>query len=150
MATNREDDGEGSSVHSRLLSTLLNEMDGVNSDNTNNDVLVVGTTNRINAIDAALLRPGRFEVHILLGLPTIHDVKILLEKFLEKVPMSNDVNLDNIAELMVELEASAADVKGVCSDACLAAIDYVDASTDIEEVILKASDMDEAIRSWKR
>ena len=61
---NREDDDEGSNdVHSRLLSTLLNEMDGVNSNKATTDLLIVGTTNRITAIDAALLRPGRFEEH---------------------------------------------------------------------------------------
>ena len=86
IATNREDDDGGSSdVHSRLLSTLLNEMDGVNSDNSKSGVLIVGTTNRIKAIDAALLHPGRFEEHVHLDVPTLADVEFMLNKFMKKV-----------------------------------------------------------------
>ncbi len=48
----------GTSVGERVLSTLLNEMDGVEQAN---GVLVVGATNRPDMIDAALLRPGRFD-----------------------------------------------------------------------------------------
>ena len=136
IATNREDDDGGSSdVHSRLLSTLLNELDSVNSDNSKSGVLIVGTTTRIKAIDAALLRPGRFEEHIHLDIPTLADVEILLNKFMKKVPMGTDVKLCDIAELLAGLEASAADVKGVCSEACLHAIGQVDISVDIDEVI---------------
>ena len=60
----KRDMGSGGShqshgVQARILSTLLNEMDGVNaSDN----IMVIGATNRIHLIDPALLRPGRFDV----------------------------------------------------------------------------------------
>ena len=50
-----------SSVQSRILSTLLNEMDGVN---VSDHILILGATNRIHLIDSALLRPGRFDVVI--------------------------------------------------------------------------------------
>lgn len=151
IATNRDDNEGGSSdVHSRLLSTLLNEMDGVNSDNSNSNILIVGTTNRINAIDAALKRPGRFEQHILLDLPTLPDIELILNKCLEQVPKSTDIDFHDIAELLVELGASAADVKGVCSDACLKAIDQAITSDDIDDLVLRECDLDSAIRLWKR
>jgi transitional endoplasmic reticulum ATPase len=51
----------GDSVQERVLSTLLNEMDGVSAGK---NVLVVGATNRRDLIDEALLRPGRFDKHI--------------------------------------------------------------------------------------
>lgn len=53
----------GDSVQERVLSTLLNEMDGVSVGKKRN-VLVVGATNRKDLIDEALLRPGRFDKHI--------------------------------------------------------------------------------------
>ena len=56
------DDTLGSdSVQSRILSTLLNEMDGVEAAE---GLLVIGATNRPNLLDPALLRPGRFDVLI--------------------------------------------------------------------------------------
>jgi len=53
--------GGGDSVQDRVLSTLLNEMDGVSGGK---NVLVIGATNRRDLIDDALLRPGRFDKHI--------------------------------------------------------------------------------------
>lgn len=53
----------GDSVQERVLSTLLNEMDGIAGGNKRN-VLVIGATNRRDLIDDALLRPGRFDRHI--------------------------------------------------------------------------------------
>jgi transitional endoplasmic reticulum ATPase len=54
----------GDSVQERVLSTLLNEMDGVSVAKRKRNVLVVGATNRRDLIDEALLRPGRFDKHI--------------------------------------------------------------------------------------
>ncbi len=151
IATNREDDdGDSSDVHSRLLSTLLNEMDGINSDSSKNDVLIVGTTNRIDAIDAALKRPGRFEQHIRLDLPSTTDVKDMIKKFLEKVPISSDLEYDNIAKLLIELKASTADIKGICSDACLTVIDNMEVSSSADDIMLCTRDIEVAIDSWKR
>lgn len=55
----------GDSVQERVLSTLLNEMDGIcGNSNSKKNVLVIGATNRRDLIDDALLRPGRFDRHI--------------------------------------------------------------------------------------
>ncbi len=56
--------GGGDVVQERILSTLLNEMDGICSQQSKRPVLVVGATNRKDLIDEALLRPGRFDRHI--------------------------------------------------------------------------------------
>ena len=73
----------------------------------------------------------------------------MMQIYLQKVPISNSVALHDTAELLYELEATAADVKGICSESCLHAIDHTDVSTD-EEVTLKDKNIDFAIRSWKR
>ena len=75
----RRDMGSGESsqssgVQSRILSTLLNEMDGVNASDK---ILVIAATNRIHLIDPALLRPGRFDILLNVPKPDIesrHDI----------------------------------------------------------------------------
>lgn len=152
IAMNREEtDGDSSSgLQSRLLSTLLNEMDGISSDNNKSDVLIVATTNRIGAIDAALLRPGRFEEHILLEKPTESDIYDILSLCLEKVPLEEGLDLNKFAELLEELGATGADTKGICSEACIHAINEAEDEIDIDHIVLKASDIDFAIESWSR
>lgn len=150
IAANRENDGDSTDVYSRLLSTLLNEIDGISSSNALNGILIVGTTNRMQAIDAALLRPGRFEEHLLLDLPSKDDIQEMLNMFLAKVPMDSKVDLQDIAELLEELNACAADVKGLCSEACLHAIGRVEESTNISNIVLEANDFDQVINRWKQ
>jgi SpoVK/Ycf46/Vps4 family AAA+-type ATPase len=151
IAANREDDGDSNDVYARLLSTLLNEIDGVNSNhNTPKSLLIVGTTNRIKAIDAALLRPGRFEEHLLLDLPSTNDIEEMLKMFLVNVPIAPRVNFHNIAELLKELNASAADVKGLCTDVCLHAMGKVNESTNISEIMVHDHDFDDVINRWKQ
>jgi SpoVK/Ycf46/Vps4 family AAA+-type ATPase len=74
IASNREQEGTESDVSSRILTTLLNEMDGISST-SNTGVLVLACTNRMQDLDAALLRPGRLEEHIELTLPTTEDLR---------------------------------------------------------------------------
>ena len=78
IASNRaSSDGVTADVMSRLLSTLLNEMDGISSSHQSN-VVVVACTNRLESLDAALLRPGRLEEHIALTLPSQFDSLAIL------------------------------------------------------------------------
>lgn len=149
---NREesDNDSSSGLQSRLLSTLLNEMDGISSDNNKSNVLIVATTNRIGAIDAALLRPGRFEEHILLEKPTKSDIYAILCLCLAKVPLEEGLDLNEVAELLEELGATGADTNGICSEACIHAINEAGDETDTNSIVLQASDIDFAVRSWSR
>lgn len=61
--------GGGDQVQERILSTLLNEMDGI--DDRNGDVLVLAATNRLDKIDSALKRPGRFDIILEIPLPDL-------------------------------------------------------------------------------
>jgi AAA family ATPase len=73
MCPKRDDGGEGSDVGKRVVATLLTLMDGMddvenaNGDAANGRVVVVATTNRPNAIDPALRRPGRFDRELEIG-----------------------------------------------------------------------------------
>jgi SpoVK/Ycf46/Vps4 family AAA+-type ATPase len=71
-----EDSGGG--VYARILSTFLNELDGVGSAGKTamDGILVVAATNRRDALDAALVRPGRIDKTLELGYPTHADVQV--------------------------------------------------------------------------
>lgn len=74
----RREDGAGGEVEKRVVATLLTEMDGV-GEHVSERVIVVATTNRPNAIDPALRRPGRFDREIEIGkvvLPILYQVLI--------------------------------------------------------------------------
>jgi SpoVK/Ycf46/Vps4 family AAA+-type ATPase len=147
LASNRSDgDEDSTNVHSRILSTFLNEMDGVSSSTSTNapSILVVAATNRLSSLDTALLRPGRLEEHVLLSLPTAGDIVDMLHLYLARI--RHDLNLDDVATRLVGLEASGADVEGLCQDACLNALKRTDQS---EHISLTLNDMEEAILTWK-
>ncbi|KAJ2518539.1 hypothetical protein GGI11_002833 [Coemansia sp. RSA 2049] len=78
----------------RILSTLLNEMDGIHGTSR---VVVVGCTNKITQIDDAALRPGRFDQHIEVGLPTDIDRARILETLGRQSCLADDVNIGKLA-----------------------------------------------------
>ncbi|OAD80690.1 hypothetical protein PHYBLDRAFT_161331 [Phycomyces blakesleeanus NRRL 1555(-)] len=85
----------GGGVNERVLSTLLNEMDGVEG---RQGVIVIGCTNRPDQIDDAILRPGRLDQLIYVGLPTMEerlDIVMILSK---KMVVSPTVDLQSLAQ----------------------------------------------------
>ena len=146
IASNREQEGTEGDVSSRILTTLLNEMDGISST-SNSGVLVLACTNRLQDLDAALLRPGRLEEHIELKLPIIEDLQEILQSHLSNVPISDDLNLEDFAEVFCELQATGADIEGVCRDACSLAIRSLEES---DSIALTYEMLDRALRNWKR
>ncbi|KAF9952430.1 hypothetical protein BGZ72_006299 [Mortierella alpina] len=78
-------DSQGSNgVNERVLSTLLNEMDGVEE---RTGVFVIGCTNQPRAMDDALLRPGRLDQLIYIGYPTFQDRKEIIETIGKRIPL---------------------------------------------------------------
>ncbi|KAG0251795.1 hypothetical protein BG011_007368 [Mortierella polycephala] len=108
-------DGGGDSVQERVLSTMLNEMDGVENAA---GVLVVAATNRIDLIDKALLRPGRFDRAV--PPPDLEARRQILDIYTRDVPLADDVDLDAIAQT-TELYTGA-DLQNVCREAALTAL----------------------------
>ncbi|KAK4514101.1 FAM50A protein [Mucor velutinosus] len=102
------DTGVGDSVVNQLLA----KMDGVEQLN---NILIIGMTNRKDMIDEALLRPGRLEVHMEIGLPDekgrLQILKIHTGKMRTNDVLESDVNLDDLAELTKNY--SGAEISGV-------------------------------------
>ncbi|XP_074197346.1 ATPase family gene 2 protein homolog A isoform X4 [Camelus bactrianus] len=114
-------EGAQNEVEKRVVASLLTLMDGIGSEGSEGQVLVLGATNRPHALDAALRRPGRFDKEIEIGVPNAQDRLDILQKLLRKVP-----HLLTEAELL-QLADSAhgyvgADLKALCNEAGLYAL----------------------------
>ncbi|MEY2662873.1 MAG: hypothetical protein RIQ35_1190 [Pseudomonadota bacterium] len=81
--------GGGNDEREQTLNQMLVEMDGFES---NSGVIVVAATNRSDVLDRALLRPGRFDRQVHVGLPDIRGREQILQVHMRKVPISTDVN----------------------------------------------------------
>ncbi|HEX7100372.1 MAG TPA: AAA family ATPase [Acidimicrobiia bacterium] len=103
------------SVTDSVVAALLTELDGVTE---RGDVAVIGATNRPDLIDPALLRSGRFETHIELGLPDVTARRAMLD--ITDVPFADDVDLDELAQMTEGL--SFADLEGMLREAALTAL----------------------------
>mgnify|MGYP001940482220 CR=1 FL=1 len=103
-----------------VVTTLLNEMDGIEALK---DVFIIGATNRPDILDSALIRTGRFDAHIHIGLPTEEARKQILQIHTRKRPLAPDVDLDAVAKKTEG--SSGADISGLCAVAVeLAITDY--------------------------
>lgn len=85
-----------SGVGGRVLSTLLNELDGVDKKSK---VIVIATTNAPEIVDPALLRPGRFDRIIQIGLPNENDRLEIFKILREKTPVNSDVTDEWLASI---------------------------------------------------
>jgi transitional endoplasmic reticulum ATPase len=83
-------------VERRIVSQLLSLMDGMSS---RGKVVVIGATNRINAIDPALRRPGRFDREIEIGVPDRNGRLEILQIHTRGMPLAKDVNLEKLADI---------------------------------------------------
>ncbi|MGV8176818.1 MAG: AAA family ATPase [Candidatus Bilamarchaeaceae archaeon] len=99
-------------VGPRVLSTILQEMDGLKTDKP---VIVVGATNVPQKLDPALMRPGRFDKIIYMHLPPKEARVEIFKVHLSKVPVGNDIDLGRLADKTDRF--SGADIKNVVNQA---------------------------------
>ncbi|CAE7215556.1 unnamed protein product [Rhizoctonia solani] len=89
---------EGGGVEARVVATLLTELDGIETSREQPRIVVVATTNRPNAIDPALRRPGRFEREIEIGIPDASARLQILSVLLQGTPHElTDTELESLA-----------------------------------------------------
>ncbi|MBC7575187.1 MAG: ATP-dependent metallopeptidase FtsH/Yme1/Tma family protein, partial [Herminiimonas sp.] len=86
--------GGGNDEREQTLNQLLVEMDGFEA---NSGVIVIAATNRADVLDKALLRPGRFDRQVMVGLPDIRGREQILYVHMRKVPIGTDVKADVLA-----------------------------------------------------
>jgi len=114
IAGTRDDDGD---AENRIVGQLLTLMDGLDG---RGEVIVIGATNRVDAIDPALRRGGRFDREIQIGVPDETGRREILEVHTRGMPLADDVDIDAIARRTHGFVG--ADLDAVASEAAMAAI----------------------------
>ena len=149
VATDRDAaGGDGSGVSERVVSQLLTELDRA-SDNPN--LVVLAATNRRDALDPALLRPGRLETHVEVPEPDREARRKILEVHTRGKPLTDEVDLERVAD---ETEGySGAEIASLSRAAAMRAIERVadehgEAANDhADEVGITGEDFDAALES---
>ncbi|MFA5462242.1 MAG: AAA family ATPase [Sulfurimonas sp.] len=124
-AVGKKRDGQRSDEREATLNQLLTEMDGFENSSA---IIVIAATNKIDVLDSALLRAGRFDRRIFVELPTNKERALILSKYLEKVP--NDVDVKSIANMTVGF--NGASLAALVNEASLLAIRQHDFQVTIE------------------
>ncbi|CAH0716626.1 unnamed protein product, partial [Brenthis ino] len=127
--------GPGGGESEQTLNQLLVEMDGMSS---RDGVVVLASTNRADVLDKALLRPGRFDRHILIDLPTLKEREEIFERHLKNIVLEKLPNyyVKRLAYLTPGF--SGADIANVCNEAALHAARH-------KQSIVKATDLEYAV-----
>ncbi|MCK9152428.1 CDC48 family AAA ATPase [Methanobacterium alcaliphilum] len=137
-------------VERRIVAQLLTLMDGLKS---RGQVVVIGATNRPDALDGALRRPGRFDREIEIGVPDKDERKEVLEIHTRGMPLDEKVDLDEIAEITHGFVG--ADLESLCKESAMRVLRRVlpDIKADeeipketLKKMIVKKSDFKEALK----
>merc|ERR1711871_802908 len=128
----------GNDEREQTLNQLLTEMDGFAS--TDKPVIVLAATNQPEVLDAALLRPGRFDRQVLVDRPDLSGRKTILEIYTKKVKLADSIDLDSIAQATSGF--AGADLANMVNEAALLAarakrksVEQQDLSEAIERVV---------------
>jgi cell division protease FtsH len=106
--------GGGNDEREQTLNQMLAEMDGFEQTES---VIVMAATNRPDVLDPALLRPGRFDRQVTVGLPDRHGRLEMLKVHVRGKPLGDDVNLESLAKVTVGF--SGADIANLANEAAL-------------------------------
>ncbi|KAI5124021.1 hypothetical protein M0805_003853 [Coniferiporia weirii] len=122
VAPKRGNQGDSGGVMDRIVSQLLAELDGMASTESGSGVFVIGATNRPDLLDSALLRPGRFDRLLYLGVSDTHEAQLaIIEALTRKFRLDPQLNLMLVAE-QCPFNYTGADFYALCSDAILKAM----------------------------
>ncbi|WNY26089.1 CDC48 family AAA ATPase [Methanolapillus millepedarum] len=140
FATIRDGSSTGTrSVAESTLNQMLVEMDGIERLK---DVFIIAATNRPEILDPALLRPGRLDRLVYVGAPDLPGRKAIFEIYLKNIPISKDVDIDELAEMTERY--TGADIEAVCRESVMTALRK---NFDVE--IIKMDDFKEALNVVK-
>ena len=120
----------GNDAKNNVVAQLLTEIDGVSNLK---DIVIIGATNRIDMVDSAFLRPGRFEKILLIPLPDLKTREKIFEVYISKMNVDSKIK---ISELAKETEGfSGADIEAVCREAGLSEIRIIVEKSEKNEKI---------------
>ena len=142
--------GSGSSdshVTENVVSQILTEIDGLEELN---NVLIIGATNRLDIVDTALLRPGRFDRVIEVPNPDVTGIEMILKIHTKDKPLAEDVNLKTLAELAKGF--SGAEIEEVCNHGALLGVRrFVEnKEKDVKSIKITQKDLEGSILEIKK
>jgi transitional endoplasmic reticulum ATPase len=138
IAPKREDvTGE---VERRVVAQLLTLLDGMEP---RQNVVVIGATNRVDAIDEALRRPGRFDREIVVGVPDVQGRREVLAIHTRGMPLDNDVDLDELAR--VTYGFVGADMSALAREAAMETLRRMVPQTDLDSGHIRAEILEHLI-----
>ena len=141
IAGERDDDGD---MENRLVGQLLSLMDGLEA---RGDVVVIGATNRIDTLDPALRRGGRFDREVEIGAPNEAGRREILDVHTRGVPLADDVSLDALAARTHGFVG--ADLASLVTEAAMTALRRVrredSGDTPVEELSVTPADVEAAL-----
>ena len=115
-------------VEKRVVAQLLALMDGLEA---RGDVIVIGATNRPNALDPALRRPGRFDREIEIGVPDKRGRLEILKVHTRNMPLAEDIDLEKLAEITHGFVG--ADLAALCREAAMKALRRILPQIDLDK-----------------
>jgi transitional endoplasmic reticulum ATPase len=117
-------------VERRVVSQLLSLLDGLRG---RGEIICIGATNRINAIDEALRRPGRFDREIEFGVPNMKGRKEIFQIHTRGMPLEEDVDLNDYADITYGFVG--ADIMAVCREAAMFSLRKILPQINLDEPI---------------
>jgi transitional endoplasmic reticulum ATPase len=117
-------------VERRVVSQLLSLMDGLRG---RGEIICIGATNRINSLDEALRRPGRFDREIEFGVPNVKGRKEIFQIHTRGMPLEEDVNLDDYSEITHGFVG--ADIMAICREAAMFSLRRILPKINLDEPI---------------
>src|SRR5574337_87605 len=146
LAPSRSSGSSDSNVTERVVSQLLTEIDGLEELH---DVLIIGATNRVDLIDSALLRPGRFDRIIEVPLPDAKGRENVFKIHTRKKPLAEGINFEKLVQLTNGF--SGAEIEGVCNRAAMSSIrQYVDKKDkNVKSIKITQEDFVNAIQKMR-
>mmetsp|Transcript_38284 Transcript_38284/g.108230 ORF Transcript_38284/g.108230 Transcript_38284/m.108230 type:complete len:577 (+) Transcript_38284:1138-2868(+) len=158
---------KGRAHEGRVVAQLLTLLDGVAPNRGGNSagrgtghLLVVGTTNRPNALDPAMRRPGRLDRELLLGIPTEAQREAIMALQTQRMPLSPDVNMHALARLCHGY--TGADIAALCREAAMTAfsaddggaapavgkVHFEEASRKVKASVARGAEVDAGQVGW--
>ena len=128
IASQRSGMNPGSGTDARVVNQILTEMDGMEDMK---DVIVMAATNRPELVDPALLRPGRFDRHIMIPPPAEKEREAIFNVHTKPMPLAKDVNVKELAKKTANY--SGADIEAVCREAAMNALRKSMKATDVKK-----------------
>jgi transitional endoplasmic reticulum ATPase len=139
IASKRDDDSD---VENRVVGQLLSLMDGLDA---RGEVVVIGATNRVDSLDPALRRGGRFDREIEIGVPNEEGRREVLEVHTRRMPLADDVDLDALAARTHGFVG--ADLESLATEAAMVALRRREAGSALSDVEVTRADFERAMAS---